>query len=454
MALAHTTTAHEDSGEQSRPVQNGTRHNAIHDASCDAHCDAHYDASRTASRAASRIAHHTASTARRREDIVTIRALAILAVMLGHSIILYSPGWNLYATDRQAPLLASLKDVVNLVQMPLFFSVSGFCLLFTLHSSRFSLHRFAVEKLRRLVVPFLCIGLLWMMPLRLAVGYPGYDGRSLGYVIVHDVLLGYDNGHLWFLPTLLLMFVVVWMLVWARDAARLPEGAFAAALIVVAVAARSVLVIWPRIAAVPYLSNCCLYLPYFVFGYLAHRYGGLLGGGRRSSGQSGGSQSGDGRLSGELSAVSRAENASGGGMRHRLNSHAAAARPADSPLRRVLWHALRRGVPGLLLLCICAYVWVHHGSGGTMRTLILTMAALACVYLLVPNASNGVLRVISRDSMGLYLFHSPLLYISFTFWPNISPWLMVPINFLGFGTVAWLLTILMRRARLGFVIGE
>ncbi|WP_175578296.1 hypothetical protein [Bifidobacterium jacchi] len=27
-------------------------------------------------------------------------------------------------------------------------------------------------------------------------------------------------------------------------------------------------------------------------------------------------------------------------------------------------------------------------------------------------------------------------------------------NFLGFGTVAWLLTILMRRARLGFVIGE
>lgn len=449
MVLAHTTSAHAGNGAQPQSVQNGTRHDASH--------DAQHDAQRNASR-------DTRRTARRREDIVTIRALAILAVMFGHSIILYSPGWNLYATDRQAPLLASLKDVVNLVQMPLFFSVSGFCLLFTLHSSRFSLHRFAVEKLRRLVVPFLCIGLLWMMPLRLAVGYPGYDGRSLGYVIVHDVLLGYDNGHLWFLPTLLIMFIVVWMLVWVRDAARLPEGAFAVALIVVAVAARLALMVLPRIAAVPYLSNCCLYLPYFVFGYLAHRYGGILRGRRSSGSQSDGiqpgddqpedSQVGDSQLRGEFPAAARAGIAAGGGARHRLNSHAAAVWPADSPLQRVLWHVLRRGVPGLLLLCICAYVWVHHGSGGTMRTLTLTMLALACVYLLVPNASNGVLRVISRDSMGLYLFHSPLLYISFTFWPNISPWLMVPINFLGFGTVAWLLTILMRRARLGFVIGE
>ena len=69
---------------------------------------------------------------KRREDIVNIRAVAILLVMLGHSIILYSSTWNLYETTVQAPLLDHIKSIVNMIQMPLFFSVSGFCLVFTL----------------------------------------------------------------------------------------------------------------------------------------------------------------------------------------------------------------------------------------------------------------------------------------------------------------------------------
>ena len=56
--------------------------------------------------------------------------------------------------------------------------------------------------------------------------------------------------------------------------------------------------------------------------------------------------------------------------------------------------------------------------------------------------------------MGLYLFHSPMLYISFAYWPNINPAVMLLINFIGFGTIALLLTELVRRIRCGFVIGE
>ena len=71
-------------------------------------------------------------TGKRREDIVNIRAIAIMLVALGHSIILYSSAWNLYETTVNAPVLDHLKNVINMVQMPLFFSVSGFCLVFTL----------------------------------------------------------------------------------------------------------------------------------------------------------------------------------------------------------------------------------------------------------------------------------------------------------------------------------
>lgn len=69
---------------------------------------------------------------KKREDIVTIRAIAIMLVVFGHSIILYSSAWNLYETSVQAPVLDHLKNVINVLQMPLFFSVSGFCLVFTL----------------------------------------------------------------------------------------------------------------------------------------------------------------------------------------------------------------------------------------------------------------------------------------------------------------------------------
>ncbi|KAB7789555.1 acyltransferase family protein [Bifidobacterium leontopitheci] len=86
-------------------------------------------------------------------------------------------------------------------------------------------------------------------------------------------------------------------------------------------------------------------------------------------------------------------------------------------------------------------------------TLISAVAVLA-VYTLAPRRSCAPMRLISKDSMGIYLFHSPMLYISFTYWPGISPALMILINFIGFGTVALVLTELMRHARCGIVIGE
>ena len=56
-------------------------------------------------------------------QIGNIRTLAILLVVLGHSAILYSTGWSLYETVRQAPFLAWLKRAIDIPQMPLFFSL-------------------------------------------------------------------------------------------------------------------------------------------------------------------------------------------------------------------------------------------------------------------------------------------------------------------------------------------
>lgn len=54
-------------------------------------------------------------------NIVTLRAIAILIVVLGHSIILYDPEWGVYEPINGCSLFQELKRVINLLQMPLFF---------------------------------------------------------------------------------------------------------------------------------------------------------------------------------------------------------------------------------------------------------------------------------------------------------------------------------------------
>lgn len=63
-------------------------------------------------------------------QIANIRALAILLVVFGHSIILYSSSWNLYSSIHSVPLLDNIKRIIDIIQMPIFFSISGYLFFF------------------------------------------------------------------------------------------------------------------------------------------------------------------------------------------------------------------------------------------------------------------------------------------------------------------------------------
>ena len=135
--------------------------------------------------------------------IDNIRAIAILLVVFGHSIILYSSSWNLYSTTNNVPVLNICKDFINIIQMPLFFALSGF--LFTSSLKK----EFSVvmkDKTKRLLVPYFIIALFWLIPIRLSVNYPGYNVPFLT-IIGKCILYGSDNGHLWYLIALFWCFI-------------------------------------------------------------------------------------------------------------------------------------------------------------------------------------------------------------------------------------------------------
>ncbi len=326
-------------------------------------------------------------------QLTNIRAVAILLVVLGHSIILYSPGWRLYETVREAPVLAWLKQIINVALMPLFFSLSGYLFVFTHQKKRGLLHLLRSKSLR-LMVPYFLIGGCFLIPLRFLIRYPGYQEKTIAD-LVSCFLLGTDVGHLWFLSALFFIFLLAELILTIAE--KLPYVQK-----------------FPEIFLV--LASGALYLE----GY------------RVSFGYS----------------------------------------PLQSAYWNLIWFALgyflnvhhdtvkclygRKWAKWLLLgiNVITALFCSTKASVGLLLRIALPTLYILNAYGAMPEKDCKLTDRISKNSFGIYLFHSPLIYITFATIPDAAPAIVVFLNFVVFGLLAYWLTNLVWRIKLGFVIGE
>lgn len=191
------------------------------------------------------------------ENIVFLRAIAILLVVLGHSIILYDSSWGIYTTTVEAPFFTALKKVINVIQMPLFFSVSGF--LFWYSVDKHSFRQLLQTKAKRLLIPYVCIALLWMNPLKIALNVPGYNIHELWPLLKGEILLT-GNGHLWFLPCLFMIFIVVFLL------HKIIRNDFIVAIILLVAA-----LFHSRLPGVFEMNQTANYVIYFYCGFLSNK---------------------------------------------------------------------------------------------------------------------------------------------------------------------------------------
>ena len=319
--------------------------------------------------------------------ITSLRAFAILAVVFGHSIILYSDSWGLYQSVHDVPVFNTIKQIINLFQMPLFFSISGF--LFS-RRAICNLKQLCLKKAIRLLIPYFSIALLWMIPIRLMVGYRGYAGRTVFDILIRCILLGEDNGHLWFLPCLYLCFLFSAAALRFFERVRLNTARSPALLLIASVVVFSAQSLFLRIPFSSFLVNFSRYWIWFCLGFAFHETQWL----------------------------------------HKLSK--------DKALF-------------FLLSVISAALSIRVSSH---LNLFAQLAILIFAYAAVPNRSSPILDFISRNSFGLYLFHSPLIYITFSQIPNANPFIVLVINFFLFGGTAILLTLLIRKTRLRILIGE
>lgn len=319
--------------------------------------------------------------------IALLRVIATFIVILGHSIIIYSPDWSEiygYHPAYESHFLHQLKGVINSFQMELFFSISGFCFLYTMRR-RTNFPAFVKGKFIRLLIPFIFIAILWMIPLRLIAHYKAYEGADIP-AIIYNALTVNDAGHLWFLPVLFcIMGIAYFVMPLIKKNTALPFA------IAVAVYIGSYLA--PNFIT----RQTCHYFLYFTIGfYLNH-----------------------------------------------LNIFN-------------INNSTKIKITGLIVAfftILFALRAICEAPVGAIIRVSTPAAIILIAYSLARDTKSTVLEYLDKNSFGLYLFHSPVLYVGMHYIAHLPPPIYITTQLIGSVLISLMMCHILKRARLGFLIG-
>ena len=317
----------------------------------------------------------------RSKRINNIRALAIILVVIGHSIIMYSDEWSLHVYDNN--IISFIKRGINIIQMPLFFSLSGY--LFSNNINKYTDRlTFIKKKIKRLLLPYVLIGLFWMIPIKYILNIKGYREKGLYNIIVKGLFMGNDNGHLWYLLTLFFIFIISIII----KPLLFDNNQYAWIIVLGAMLAIHLLA--DRMQVNIILKT--------VFKNYIWFYMGIL-----------------------------------------LNNE----------MIKKLEKKIKKYLLPVTLIYIFLLVWYNN----KIINLIIAGLLLIVIYAYIPEGNNKIIDVISKNSFGIYLFHSPLIYILLKVRTNYEL-INIAINFFVFGGISLVMTKYIRKTKLKIIIGE
>ncbi|MBO5095063.1 MAG: acyltransferase, partial [Lachnospiraceae bacterium] len=182
---------------------------------------------------------------RRWEEMDILRGMAILMVLLYHSIIVFPIDLH------EIQWCKTLHTFLWTVQMPLFFLVSGFC-----YSFRGSYREYASRKCRRILIPHVVFSFLDILP-RLIPNPLVHEQMDVRGAVVDFVFYGGSDWFLWTLFVISMGFPALRKLLCGSEKKR----------------KAGVLIVTLLFLAKPYMTDfllinmVCQYLWYFFLGY-------------------------------------------------------------------------------------------------------------------------------------------------------------------------------------------
>lgn len=327
---------------------------------------------------------------KKNHSIEYLRVLAILSVVVGHSCIIYDYSWTTYVADYDSYFFRTLKSIINLYQMPLFFAISGFLFYNTVQHT--SLLLLIKKKFVRLIIPFLFVSVFWLVPIRYIANYPPYNNNIWeGY----RSLLSFDVGHLWFLPTLFLIFIISFCIIrlnifeysFSNKKKLLISFLFIAILIII--------VYLNGFSSIAIINYVVSWLPSFFIGYLIA-----------------------------------------------FNNYY-----FESIQNQKTFSVISLFI--LIILFKISSIVLHYNLNH-----LISICIIILLFLCSPNKRIKFIECVDKNSLGIYLFHSPVIYILYDNLSFLHPFILVPLNFITSIAISLLLIFLIRKFNMRKLIGE
>ncbi|WP_298844374.1 acyltransferase [Clostridium sp.] len=318
-------------------------------------------------------------------NISLLRVFAILMVVLGHSMVVYQYNWGIYTPLIKSSFFNSLKTYMDIFQMPLFIFISGYMYYYCRKECRKYKKKikFSFDKTKRLLVPYICVAILYVVPIRMLTSYKGYLGNNVLEVIYKYILTGIDSGHLWYLLAIFEIFIVFYLFEPIINKIGTP-----ASFIIIA----SANIISYKF---PHLLQIASSIHYFMFFYLGY-------------------------------IIRKNEKA----FSYEFKGNKNIILITTSFILQFLFLLLSLKLSNNNLICTLsknvAYLFSNISSA------IFYFLALSTISFKYTSLnSNKTLKFLDKESYAIYLFHSPLIYIMLNYIANknISPFIVVPLFF-------------------------
>lgn len=160
----------------------------------------------------------------------TLRALVMILVVVGHCTYYTISGSSMYGgidyggamkvagiLDTQTHIWASrISSFIYTFHMPLFMAISGAVLELGWRNGKYrDRNVFIRKKIHRLLIPFLCVTLFYVIPVKYLAGYWNDSVDPVMDILIGQILIQ-GNTHLWFLPTLFCEFIIFYLLIIER----------------------------------------------------------------------------------------------------------------------------------------------------------------------------------------------------------------------------------------------
>lgn len=133
------------------------------------------------------------------------KTVTTLLVVIGHSAVMYT-SYGAFDPINDSGFLAALTDYIYSFHMPLFVFLSGAVYGHCIDHGKYDkCLPFAANKARRLLIPYLAFGLLYVAPVMCLLGLTEQTFWEYSY---SGILLSGNSRHLWYLPALFWIFLL------------------------------------------------------------------------------------------------------------------------------------------------------------------------------------------------------------------------------------------------------